>query len=112
MYGVGKLLLSCRKFRNFALKRINNLRIKMPITAAYNLPDRIAHRPGIFVGALAGEGIKHVGNRDNSPEKRYILPLDPVWIAGSVPALVMCQGYSCRCLQQRVVLMGADYLDT
>ncbi len=46
-------------------------------------------RPGLLVGALAGQGIKHIGHRHDARRQRDLLPRQPQRIAGAIKALVM-----------------------
>ena len=46
-------------------------------------------RPCLLVGALAGQGIKHIGHRHDARRQRDRLPRQPQRIAGAVKALVM-----------------------
>jgi len=53
---------------------------------------RAVRRPGLLVGALAGEGVEHVDDRDQAPGQGDRVAGQTLRVAGPVPALVVGEG--------------------
>ena len=65
--------------------------------------------PGFFVGALAGEGVKHIGNRHDACCQRNGLAHQALGVATAVPFFVVAQRHFMRQGQHAATVRANDF---
>jgi hypothetical protein len=73
-----------------------------------DLRSGIVDRPRVLVGASVGEGVEHIGERDDAGRERNPLAFQSVRVAVPVPPFVVAERDLFRELENRVCAVRED----
>lgn len=60
--------------------------------AFFNNFIRFLKRKGLFVWSFGGEGIKYIGNSDDTSNQRNFLTFQSLWVTTAIPFFVVGEG--------------------
>src|SRR5258706_1998349 len=94
--GLAKVIVEIGLLANQPLDQseesIGEIRIELGAAAKANLGERAVRRPGLREGSAVGEGVEHVGKRNDARVQGDSVSSKLRWISLAIPPLVVVQG--------------------